>query len=130
MEYEVKGTIKTILPVESGTSKAGKEWKKVNFILANNEGYEGREQIFCFQIFGGEKVDNFIKHNQEGESVKVKFNIRTNEFNNKYFTNLEAWRVESGEAVEQETYTVDANGSEHPKGHIVVEDVDENSLPF
>ena len=47
MEYELKGALKTILPVQSGTSKAGKEWKKVNFIVANNDGYEGKEQEFA-----------------------------------------------------------------------------------
>tara|TARA_R110000823_G_scaffold251237_1_gene374125 strand:+ start:148 stop:504 length:357 start_codon:yes stop_codon:yes gene_type:complete len=118
MEYEVKGTIKTILPIESGTSKAGKEWKKVNFIVENQGGYEGREQVFAFQIFGGEKVDKFIQHNAEGMAVNVKFNIRCNEFNGKYFTNLEAWRVESGEAVEQSTQTP------HP------EEEGSDSLPF
>jgi len=92
-EFTVTGTIKTILPVESGTSKAGKEWSKINFIVSNNEGYENREQEYCFQIFGEEKVDNFLKYNSEGDGVEVKFDIQTNEYNGKYFTNLSAFRV-------------------------------------
>jgi hypothetical protein len=129
MEYKVKGTLSKILAGEAGTTKAGKDWKKITFTVTNNDGYEGREMLYAFEIFGTEKVDNFIKYNKEGASVKVKFNIRSNEYNGKYFTNLEAWRVESGEAVEQEVYTVDASGSA-PAPTSVVEEIDGGSLPF
>jgi hypothetical protein len=102
MSYEVKGELKKVLPVQTGTPKAGGEdWKKVSFVVANNEGYEGREQLFCFEIFGAEKVDNFNKFNKEGSEVSVKFEIRTNEYQGKYFTSLSAYRVDSGERVEQ-----------------------------
>jgi len=91
-ELKVTGTIKEILPIQSGESAKG-QWKKVEFVVSNNEGYEGREQLFFFQIFGAEKVDKFTKYNKVGDSVDVKFNIRTNEYKGKYFTNLKAWSV-------------------------------------
>jgi len=96
MENVLKGVIKTVLPVQSGESKAtGKEWKKLTFVLANNEGYEGAEQIFAFEIFGEEKVENFQKYNKVGQNVEVSFNIGTNEWKGKYFTSLSAWKVMS-----------------------------------
>tara|TARA_R110000868_G_scaffold323166_2_gene584126 strand:- start:423 stop:803 length:381 start_codon:yes stop_codon:yes gene_type:complete len=111
MSYEVKGKLKTVLPVQTGTPKAGGEdWKKVSFVVANNEGYEGREQLFCFEIFGAEKVDNFNKFNKEGSEVSVKFEIRTNEYQGKYYTSLSAYRVDSGERVEQAHQTPVMNG--------------------
>ena len=111
MSYEVKGKLKTVLPVQTGTPKAGGEdWKKVSFVVANHEGYEGREQLFCFEIFGAEKVDNFNKFNKEGSEVSVKFEIRTNEYQGKYYTSLSAYRVESGERVEQAHQTPVMNG--------------------
>ena len=123
MSYEVKGKLKKVLPVQTGTPKAGGEdWKKVSFVVANNEGYEGREQLFCFEIFGAEKVDNFNKFNKEGSEVLVKFEIRTNEYQGKYYTSLSAYRVESGERVEQASYTPTAT-------HAMVESEDED-LPF
>lgn len=88
-----QGKIKTILPVESGTSKDGKEWKKVVFVIANNGGYEGREQIFAFEIFGAEKVNKFLQFNKVGDTVDVGFNITTNEYKGKYYTSLGAWKV-------------------------------------
>ena len=119
-EFKVTGTIKTILPTETGVAKSsGKEWSKLNFIVSNDEGYEGREQIYCFQIFGQERVDKFLKFNTEGTQVDVKFDIQVNEYNGKYFTNLSAFHVASGEAVEQATQTPAA-----------IEESGDDSLPF
>ena len=105
-EFKVKGKIKEIMPVESGVAKSsGDAWKKVNFTVTNNDGYEGREQLYCFQIFSEKSVDNFLKYNQEGQQVEVSFNVQTNEWQGKYFTNLSAFHVASGEAVEQASQT-------------------------
>ena len=128
MEYKEKGTIKTVLPVESGTSQNGKEWKKLNFVIANNGGYEGAEQIFAFEIFGSEKVDNFEKYNKVGQDVEVSFNVRTNEWKGKYYTSLQAWKVMSGERVEQATYTPDINGTAQPEPEPILDP--SSDLPF
>ena len=98
-ELKLSGKIKSILPVVSGTSKAGKEWQKQSFVISNNDGYEGKEQVFCFELFGEEKVGNLTKFNKVGDDVDVSFNIGCNEYNNptkglQYFTSLSAWRIE------------------------------------
>jgi len=90
---EITGIIEKVLPLESGVTKAGTDWQKQNFIVTNNDGYDGKKQIFCFEIFGEEKVQNFNKFNKVGDSVKVDFNISTNEWKDKYFTSLQAWKV-------------------------------------
>ena len=90
---EILGVIKEIKEVETITSKAGKEYKKVLFILSNNDGYNNEEKIYAFEIFGEDKVDNFVKYNEQGDKVEVSFNIDTNEYNGKYYTKLSAWRV-------------------------------------
>jgi len=93
MSYEAKGTIKTISEVQKRTSKAGKDWQKLTFTIINNDGYEGREQLYAFEIFGDEKVENFLKYNKVGQKVDVSFNVQTNEWQGKYFTSLQAWKV-------------------------------------
>ena len=93
MDNTVKGTIKTILPTQEGVSKADKPWKKLTFVLANEGGYEGKEQIFAFDLFGDEKVDKFLQYNKVGQSVDVSFNIRSKEYKEKYYTSLDAWKV-------------------------------------
>jgi len=94
-ELAVSGKIKQFLDVESGVAKAsGKEWKKQNFLISNNDGYEGKEQVFCFEVFGEEKVTNLTKFQKVGDEVSVQFNIGCNEWKGKYFTSLSAWRIE------------------------------------
>ena len=104
-ELQLNGTIKKIADVIKGESKAtGKEWQKVEFVISNNDGYEGAEQIFAFEIFGAEKVEKFLHYNKTGKVVDVSFNIKTNEYKGKYYTSLQAWKVfgsEAGETVEE-----------------------------
>ena len=119
MEYKVKGTLSKILAGEAGTTKAGKDWKKITFTLINNDGYEGREMLYSFEIFGTEKVDNFIKYNKEGSAVEVMFNIQVNEWKGKYYTSLQAWKVMAGERVEQAAQTPQP-----------IEDEESEILPF
>ena len=123
-DYKVKGTLSVILPVEEGTSKAGAAWKKVGFLVKNNDGYEGKEQIYAFGIFRADKVDKFLKYNEEDTEVEVSFNINTNEWNGKYYTSLDAWRVDSGEKVEQSTYVPNISGEAKPEPE-KVDDLDD-----
>lgn len=100
-ELKLKGKIKQFLDVKEGVAKtSGNAWKKQSFIIANNEGYEGKEQVFCFEVFGEEKVENLTKFQKVGDEVVVSFNISTNEWEGKYFASLSAWRIEKAEAQE------------------------------
>jgi len=98
MSLEITGVIKKFLPVESGFSKSDKEWKKQSFIVVNNDGYEGREQIYCFEVFGSEKVENLTKYQKEGQEVKVSFNVKTNEWKDKFYTSLQSFRIDKLES--------------------------------
>lgn len=104
-EQVLSGTIKTITETQSGTSSAGKEWKKLTFVIANNGGYEGKEQIFAFDIFGAEKVDKFLQYNKVGKAVEVSYNIECKEFNGKFYTNLSAWKIFGSDSETQPTKT-------------------------
>lgn len=98
-ELSVTGTVKNFLEVQSGVAKSsGNPWSSQEFVVANNDGYEGKEQIYCFKVFGEEKVEQLTKFNKVGDTVKVLFNISTNEYNGKYYTSLNSWRVEKIDA--------------------------------
>ena len=113
-ELKVTGKITTILDVEKGVSKADKEWHKVFFVI--DTGAKFNPEV-CFQIFGQEKVDKFLKYNKVGDDVDVDFNLSSREYNGKYFHNLDAWKVfKAGESTDNTP---------------TPEPVDEtNSLPF
>lgn len=86
----VKGKITNILDTKTGTSKAGKEWKKTSFLLETDEEYNN---LYCFEIFGEEKVDKFLQWNGKGDTVTVDFNVSTSEWKGSYYTTLSAWKV-------------------------------------
>jgi single-strand DNA-binding protein len=55
-------------------------------------------------------LDNF----NEGDSIKVKFDLRGREYNGKYFTNLNAWRLEKGGAIQSAQPQQQAQPSAQP----------------
>jgi hypothetical protein len=94
------GKITKVLEKETGTKKDGSgQWVKQQFVVETNEKYNN---LYCFELFGDEKVDNFNKYNKVGDLVDVDFNVSTNEWKGKYFTTLQAWKV----------FKSDANGLE------------------
>jgi hypothetical protein len=106
---EVTGKITKVLEKQSGVSKAEKEWTKLSFILETSEAYNN---LYCFEVFGTEKVEQFEKYNKVGQEVKVDFNVSTNEWNGKYFTSLQAWRIFKAEA--EQPAEVEATGDDLP----------------
>jgi hypothetical protein len=93
---KVTGKITKINEVTSGTSAAGK-WQKISFLLETTEEYNN---LYCFEVFGEEKVEQFAKFNRVGQNVDVDFNVKTNEWKGKYFTSLSAWKIFKAEAGE------------------------------
>ena len=99
MSLTIKGKLSRKLSVESGTSKAGKEWKKQSFVVDTGAQYNPE---ICFQLFGEDKIQMLSSHN-EGDQVEVSFNLSSNEYNGKYYSNIDAWRIESLAAASQNT---------------------------
>ena len=124
-EFKIKGKIKAFLEVQSGISKTDKEWKKQTFIVTNKDGYQGAEQLYPFEVFGVEKVDNLTKYNKVGQEVEVSFRIGCNEWKDKYYTSLNAWRIDKvAESETPEPYDVQVD-----TGVNVSQEVD-GGLPF
>lgn len=90
MSLAVKGRIKNILAVESGTSKAGKAWRKQSFVLDTGAQYN---PDVCFGVFGDDKLEMLSKF-QPGAEVEVSFNISSREYNGKYYHNIDAWKID------------------------------------
>ena len=92
---QIQGKITHVLPVESGTSKAGKEWSKQDFVIETEDQFP---KSVCFTLFGDKVsiLDNF----NEGDFVDVFFNLESREFNGRWYSNVNAWKVE---LVQQDT---------------------------
>lgn len=98
---QITGTITKITDVIEGTSKAGKSWKKLTFVIQTSSEYP---KDVAFTVFGEEKVDNFVKYNKVGQLVDVSFNVESREYNDRFYTDLQAWKVftNSGQGSEVE----------------------------
>jgi single-strand DNA-binding protein len=85
MDLKIKGTIKQIGNKQIFDSG----FQKVEFILTTDDKYP---QDIKFESLKDD-ADNFIKYNHPGDAVEVSFNIRGNEYKEKYYVNLQAWKV-------------------------------------
>ena len=94
---KVTGKITKVLDTQKGTTAAGKNWQKLSFILETTEDYNN---LYCFDVFGDEKVEQFLKFNKVGQEVDVSFNVQTNEYKGKYYTSLQSWKIFKAEAGE------------------------------
>ncbi|MBN2805219.1 MAG: DUF3127 domain-containing protein [Prolixibacteraceae bacterium] len=88
MSMDVKGKVTHILPVQSGVSKAGKEWSKQEFVIESEEQFP---KNICFTLFGDKlSLLNGIK---PGMQVEVFFNVESREFSGKWYHNINAWKI-------------------------------------
>ena len=90
-DIKIYGTVQSVLPLQSGTSKSGNEWKKQEYILETIEQYPRKVK---FDLFG-DKVDQYPL--QEGNVVTIFVNIESREFNGRWYTDVRAWKVENGD---------------------------------
>lgn len=116
MNLEVTGTIRTIEDIVEGTGKDGKPWQKLTYTVVTDEQYNN---LYAFEVFSQEKVEQFKQYNNVGDKVTVKFNVSTNEWKGKYFTTLSSWRC-SKDSTQADTSTVGATE----------EEIADDSLPF
>ena len=123
----VTGKLIKVLDKQQGTSKSGKDWVKQTFVIDTNEQYNN---IIAFELFGEEKVENFNKYNTVNSIVEVEFNVKCNEWQGKYFTSLQAWKVSKGVLGSAGDYVTpeqvaDAVGADMSRATVVQDD-----LPF
>lgn len=86
-ELTISGRIALILPLQTGTSKAGNPWKKQSYVLDTVGQYPKK---VCFSLFG-DKVEQFPI--QVGQEVTVSIDIDSREFNGRWYTEINAWNI-------------------------------------
>ena len=89
MALEIEGTLAQKLPVQSGSSARG-PWTKQEFILDFPDGNFTAKA--CFLAWGQEKVQDLGKY-QVGDKVKVSFNLKSREYNGRWYNDLQIWKI-------------------------------------
>ena len=89
MALEIEGTLFQKLPVASGNSARG-PWAKQEFILEYPDGNFTAKA--CFTAWGSDKVQELSKY-QVGDKVKVSFNLKSREYNGRWYNDLQIWKI-------------------------------------
>ncbi len=120
---EIEGKIIQLLPVQKGSSSRG-EWQKQDFILETQDQYPKK---VCISVWNSKfEVEPYLN-----TSVKVSINIESREYNERWYTDVKAWKLEplSGSANEPE-----AAPSDYPDVNKNIqgagEDEELDDLPF
>ena len=89
MALELEGTLRQKMLVQSGASARG-QWMKQEFIQEYPDGNFTAQAFFT--AFGQDKVAELDKY-QVGDRIRVSFNVKSREFNGRWYTDLQIWRI-------------------------------------
>ena len=90
MSFKTTGNVISILPEQTGTSAKG-EWHKQSFIILE-DGDQYQKNI-CFDLFNDKS--NFGSRIKVNSVVDVHFSIESREYNGKWFSNINAFKVDA-----------------------------------
>ena len=76
-----------LLPMQTGTGKNG-EWKKQDIIFETDGQYPKK---VCISIWGDKNNEGQL---QIGNLLQIDFDIESREYNNKWYTDIKAWKIE------------------------------------
>ena len=124
MSFDITGVVHKKYDTESKSAS----FQAREFVIKTEDTYP---QYVKFQLT--QDRCPIIEEYNEGDSIKVYFDLRGREWNDKYFTNLNAWRVErpSTQAVPSAPKAAQPQGFDTFDGggsNVSMEDLD--NLPF
>ena len=90
MGLEVSGKVFRILNEQKGTSAGGKDWIKQDFVIETEDQYPKKIAITAM----GDKIVPSVKGLKLGQLVTVHINIESREYQDKWFSNVNAWRID------------------------------------
>lgn len=124
MNVEISGKIKVIF--DEQTFNSG--FKKKEFVVTTQEQYPQDLKLELIQ-----DKTSLIDGLNQGDEITAQVNLRGNEYNGRYYVNLQAWRIEKSSESEQEASADSSAPPEHnaplpeePNGF----DDQEDDLPF
>lgn len=99
---QLTAKLSQLLPIQTGTGKNG-EWKKQDIIVETDGQYPKK---ICISIWGDKINESQL---QVGNKLKIDFDIESREFNNKWYTDVKAWKIEVEDSANINTLTNESN---------------------
>lgn len=114
---QLTAKITQLLPIQTGPGKNG-VWKKQESIVETDGQYPKK---VCISIWGDKINEGQL---QIGNILKIDFDIESREYNNKWYTDIKAWKIEVLGSNTQST----SEGAVNPDGYTPTNEDD--LLPF
>ncbi|MBK6947199.1 MAG: DUF3127 domain-containing protein [Haliscomenobacter sp.] len=122
MSFEVEGKLYKKFPAESKTES----FQAREFVIEIESG--NYPQFIKFQLV--QDKCSLLDDYQEGEIIRVFFDLRGREWQGKFFTNLNAWRLDKPKKTETEAPAQAGNSSAFPSASDEPHFDTETDLPF
>ena len=119
---EITGKIIEILPEKSGQSANG-EWRKQEYVLETETSYPKK---ICFVVWG-DKIELF--NLKKGESVEVSVDLESREYNERWYTDVKAWKVSKDQVGISNEETKEELDHHEPKKENKLS-LDDGDIPF
>jgi hypothetical protein len=86
---EIRGKIIVVQPVQTGEGRNG-TWKKQEYVIE----YDYTSQYPRKMMFNlwGDKIDQY--NIQQGQSLKISFDIDCREYQGRWYNDIRAWKIE------------------------------------
>lgn len=85
-----KGIITAAMPVASGTSKSGKEWRRASYILQYDNSNEQYPKSVLFDVMG-DKIEQL--NIQQGVEYEIEIDFTTREYNGRTYMSASCWKA-------------------------------------
>ena len=85
-----KGIITAAMPVASGTSKSGKEWKRASYILQYDGSNPQYPKSVLFDVIG-DKIEQL--NIRQGVEYEVEIDFTTREYNGRTYMSASCWKA-------------------------------------
>ncbi|MFV8464370.1 DUF3127 domain-containing protein [Flavobacterium sp. LB1P62] len=117
---QLTATLNQLLPLQTGESKNG-TWKKQDIILEIDGQYPKK---ICVSIWGDKINENQL---QVGNVLTIFYELESREYNNKWYTDIKAWKIETNESI---ATTIPNNEMVIPQNFHSQDEEDDENLPF
>ena len=84
---DIKGKIIQKLELQGGVSKAGKQWKKQEYVLETLDSYPRKVKFDFF----GERADQYPL--EVGDVITLSYDIESREFNGRWYTDIRGFKA-------------------------------------
>lgn len=86
----ITGKVTKVLDTQSGTNKSGEQWQKGGFVIETESQYPKKIAISTWG-----DVANYSSKLKSGEKVTAHIDIESRKYNDRWYTNVKAWKIES-----------------------------------